>query len=68
MRAACTLIAGDNQLVRNSQTGEVSRLAHYLAHSKARKCKSPMFTRVLDGGSEWGSNPPVTGLPAARRF
>jgi hypothetical protein len=20
------------------------------------------------GGSEWGSNPPVTGLPAARRF
>jgi hypothetical protein len=22
----------------------------------------------IDGGSEWGSNPPVTGLPAARRF
>jgi hypothetical protein len=20
------------------------------------------------GGSEWGSNPPVTGLPATRRF
>jgi|HubBroStandDraft_5_1064220.scaffolds.fasta_scaffold3593367_1 hypothetical protein len=20
------------------------------------------------GGSEWGSNPPATGLPAARRF
>ena len=21
-----------------------------------------------DGGSEWGSNPPVTGLPTTRRF
>jgi len=24
--------------------------------------------QIKNGGSEWGSNPPVTGLPAARRF
>jgi hypothetical protein len=29
---------------------------------------SPRFMSEKSGGSEWGSNPPVTGLPAARRF
>ncbi|HLZ41561.1 MAG TPA: hypothetical protein VKQ11_11385 [Candidatus Sulfotelmatobacter sp.] len=31
--------------------------------------KDERFLNVRgNGGSEWGSNPPATGLPAARRF
>src|SRR5579871_1381836 len=26
------------------------------------------FLKSGDGGSEWGSNPPMTGVPAIRRF
>jgi hypothetical protein len=42
--------------------------AQCLAHWVARKCKPSVIMLVLDGGSEWGSNPPATGKPAARRF
>jgi aryl-alcohol dehydrogenase-like predicted oxidoreductase len=38
-------------------------LAHY-----QRKSLIERKSLIDSGGSEWGSNPPVTGLPAARRF
>jgi hypothetical protein len=31
-------------------------------------CYVQLVQLKINGGSEWGSNPPVTGLPAARRF
>jgi hypothetical protein len=40
----------------------------FLAKIQVNDGNSPMFVRAKSGGSEWGSNPPVTGLPAARRF
>jgi hypothetical protein len=37
------------------------------AMDTARKNRGPNPLKI-NGGSEWGSNPPATGKPAARRF
>jgi len=45
-----------------------STLAHYLAQFNGTLVLDQHKHWRFDGGSEWGSNPPATGLPAARRF
>ena len=37
-------------------------------HGGRQTRSDPETSFLKNGGSEWESNPPVTGLPAARRF
>ena len=48
-------------------TDEMSVASAKVANWKLN-CKLNRKYVTKNGGSEWGSNPPVTGLPAARRF